>query len=75
MKENSPEVVSDTIRYQGKAIDDPNWTVEFLANQKSGVLGLIDRGTPHLITQLFVYNEEDEAIYMHGAQDPGVRHC
>jgi hypothetical protein len=69
MDEHAPEMVSDSIRYAGKAVDDPEWIVEFLADQKSGVLGLVDDGSPHLVTQLFVYDDEAGAIYVHGASD------
>jgi hypothetical protein len=69
MDEHAPEMVSDSIRYAGKAVDDPEWIVDFLADQESGVLGLVDDGSPHLVTQLFVYDEEAGAIYVHGASD------
>jgi hypothetical protein len=69
MDENAPEVVSDSIRYQGKAVEDSEWIVEFLADRTSGVLGLVDGGEPHLVTQLFVYEEETGIIYVHGARD------
>jgi hypothetical protein len=62
------EDVSDSIRYQGKAIDDPTWIPEFLTKQETGVLGLVDGDTPHLVTQLFVYDSEASAILLHGAQ-------
>lgn len=68
MAERTPADVSDSIRYQGKAIDDPAWIPEFLAGQETGVLGLVDGETPHLVTQLFVYDPEVGAIYLHGAQ-------
>ena len=68
MTENTPKNVTDSIRYQGKAIDDPAWIPEFLAGQETGVLGLIDDDTPHLVTQLFVYNQEKGVIYLHSAQ-------
>jgi len=69
MDEHAPEMVSDSIRYAGKAVDDPEWIVDFLADQESGVLGLVDDGSPHLVTQLFVYDEATGAIYVHGASD------
>jgi nitroimidazol reductase NimA-like FMN-containing flavoprotein (pyridoxamine 5'-phosphate oxidase superfamily) len=68
MDESTPEDVSDSIRYQGKAVSDPDWIPEFLADQETGVLGLIDDETPHLVTQLFVYDDDEGAIFMHGAQ-------
>ncbi|WP_331234176.1 pyridoxamine 5'-phosphate oxidase family protein [Natronorarus salvus] len=68
MTEHTPKDVSDSIRYQGKAIDDPAWIPAFLASQETGVLGLVDGDTPHLVTQLFVYDSEVNAIFLHGAQ-------
>jgi nitroimidazol reductase NimA-like FMN-containing flavoprotein (pyridoxamine 5'-phosphate oxidase superfamily) len=63
-----PEDVSDSIRYQGKAVCDSSWIPEFLTDQETGVLGLVDGDTPHLVTQLFVYDGDEGAIFMHGAQ-------
>ncbi|THE62766.1 pyridoxamine 5'-phosphate oxidase [Salinadaptatus halalkaliphilus] len=68
MTENAPEDISDSIRYRGKAIDDAGWIPEFLADQETGVLGLVDDDTPHLVTQLFVYDSEASSIFLHGAQ-------
>lgn len=68
MPDQTPTDVSDEIRYQGKAVDDPAWVPAFLADQETGVLGLIDDDTPHLVTQLFVYDAEAGAIFLHGAQ-------
>jgi uncharacterized protein len=63
----SPSVASADIRYQGKAVNDENWIRGFLAGRETGVLGLTDGEEPHLVTQLFVC--EDESIYVHGASD------
>ena len=68
MTKNTPRDVSDSIRYRGKAIDDPTWIPEFLADRETGVLGLVDDDTPHLVTQLFVYDPEVSDIFLHGAQ-------
>jgi len=68
MTDQAPTDVSDEIRYQGKAVDDPTWIPEFLAEQETGVLGLVDDETPHLVTQLFVYDADEGAIFLHGAQ-------
>jgi nitroimidazol reductase NimA-like FMN-containing flavoprotein (pyridoxamine 5'-phosphate oxidase superfamily) len=68
MEKRVPEDVSDSIRYQGKAVDDPDWIPQFLSDQETGVLGLIDDETPHLVTQLFVYDDEEGVLFMHGAQ-------
>ncbi len=68
MAEHTPEDISDSIRYHGKAIDDPAWIPEFLDDQEVGVLGLVDDDTPHLVTQLFVYDAEAGCIFLHGAR-------
>ena len=67
MSEKTPANASDSIRYQGKAVDDPAWIETFLSEQRTGVVGFVDDETPHLVTQLFVYDEG--SIYVHGAQD------
>ena len=69
MDENAPENASDSIRYQGKAVDDDAKIVEFLGAQTDGVLGLADDGAPHLVTQLFVYDDDEGALFVHGARD------
>ena len=68
MGEDDPTVDSESIRYAKKAVDDREWIVDFLADQSTGVLGLVDDGTPHLVTQLFVYDDEAGAFYFHGAR-------
>jgi len=69
MDERAPENVSDSIRYQGKAVSDDEEIAAFLDDRRSGVLGLVDDGEPHLVTQLFVYDDEQGAIFVHGARD------
>jgi uncharacterized protein len=68
MTEKIPENISASIRYQGKAVDDLAWMSEFLAAQETGVLGLVDDDTPHLVTQLFVFDSEVSSIFLHGAR-------
>lgn len=68
MQANEPDVDSDAIRYQGKAVDDPAWIASFLADQATGVLGLVDETEPHLVTQLFVFDDAEGAIFVHGAR-------
>ena len=75
MDDHAPENLSEEIRYRGKAVDDDEWIAGFLAEQRSGVLGLVDGDGPHLVTQLFVYDEDAGAVFLHGAQAgraPGV---
>lgn len=69
MIEEAPRVASDEIRYQGKAVHDEQWILDFIEEQQSGVLGLINGAKPHLVTQLYVYDPDITAIYLHGAQN------
>lgn len=69
MNDESPRVASDEIRYQGKAVHDEQWILDFMDEQQSGVLGLVNGSKPHLVTQLFVYNHDDSSIYLHGAEN------
>ena len=68
MGEHGSAIDSKSIRYEAKAVDDPEWIADFLADQSTGVLGLVDDGTPHLVTQLFVYDDEAGTIFFHGAR-------
>lgn len=65
--DDEPRVISDEIRYQPKSVDDTDWIASFLAEQPAGVLGLVDEGVPYVVTQLFVYDEDEHALYLHGA--------
>lgn len=58
---------SDEIRYSPKAVEDEAWIESFLARRPKGVLGLVDGGAPYLVTQLYVYDGDERAIYLHGA--------
>ena len=68
MNQETPENVSDEIRYQGKAVYEDEWIAEFLSEQKSCVIGLSDGNSPHLVTELIVHEKGSGAIYVHGAQ-------
>lgn len=69
MKDETPENASDEIRYQGKAVYDDEWIAEFLAEQKSCVIGVPNGNSPHLVTQLFVHEDRSGILYVHGARD------
>lgn len=69
MADDNPEDVSDLIRYRSKAVDDPTWIPQFLADRETGVLGLVDENSPHLVPQLFVYDPDANGIFTHGARD------
>lgn len=64
---DDPRLASDQVRYQSKAVDDPDWLASVLADQPTGVLGLVDDGHPYVVTQLFVYDPDEHAVYLHGA--------
>lgn len=63
-----PKDISESIRYRTKAIDDSTWIPQFLSEQETGVVGLVDDNRPHLVPQLFVYDPETYGIFMHGAR-------
>ncbi len=63
-----PRLDSDAIRYAGKAVDDREWVVDFLNEQETGVIALAGE-TPHPVTQLFVYDDREGAIFVHGARE------
>lgn len=65
--DDEPQVVSDEVRYRPKAVDDADWIERFLGEQPTGVLGLVDDGAPYVVTQLYVYDPDAHAIYLHGA--------
>lgn len=65
--DGEPRVISDEVRYRPKAVDDADWMAGFLADQPTGVLGLSDDGSPYVVTQLFVYDDAEHVIYLHGA--------
>lgn len=63
----APRNLSDEVSYRPKAADDVDWMTSFLADQPTGVLGLSDDGAPYVVTQLFVYDDTEHAISLHGA--------
>lgn len=67
MSETPPELRSDEIRYSPKAVDDEEWIESFLSRRPKGVLGLVDDGSPYVVTQLYVYDPEEKAVFVHGA--------
>lgn len=67
MTERAPENRSDDVRLAGRAVSDDEWIAEFLTEEPMGVVGLVDDGEPYLVNQLFVYDESEDAIFLHGA--------
>ena len=69
----TPEMRSDEIRYSPKAVADEEWIESFLARRPKGVLGLVDDGSPYVVTQLYVYDPDVKAILVHGANSGRTR--
>lgn len=67
MTDQQPTNRDDTIRYSPRAVEDDEWIREFLQEEPMCVLGLVDDAEPYLVNQLFVYDPDEEAIYLHGA--------
>jgi nitroimidazol reductase NimA-like FMN-containing flavoprotein (pyridoxamine 5'-phosphate oxidase superfamily) len=55
------------VRRRDRRADDA-WIRRFLAEAPFGFLALPSEGAPHLNSNLFVYVEQDHAIYMHTAR-------
>ncbi|MFC4552941.1 MULTISPECIES: pyridoxamine 5'-phosphate oxidase family protein [Halorussus] len=69
MSDDAPDSVSDDVRYAPRAVDDEEWTSAFLRRRPAGVLGLVDDGAPYVVTQLFAYDEDEHAVFFHGANE------
>jgi hypothetical protein len=67
MSDERPENRSGDVRLAGRAVDDDEWIEAFVDRQPMGALGLVDEGSPYVVNQLFVYDAEAGAIYLHGA--------
>lgn len=65
--DETPETISEEIRYAPKAVDDEEWIESFLLRRPTGVVGLVDDGAPYLVTQLYVYDPGENAVFLHGA--------
>ena len=57
----------EEVRRRDRAKDDA-WVRAFLARAATGVLATVRDGQPYLNSNLFVYDEDRHAIYLHTAQ-------
>jgi len=73
MTSETPTNASDEIRYAPRAVADDEWIRAFLARQPTGVFGFVDEGSPYLVSQLFVYDEAEHAVFFHGANTGRTR--
>lgn len=61
------------IRRQDRAIQDPAWIREFLRSAPYGTLATVWEDQPFLKPSLFVYDEEENVIYLHSALEGRMR--
>lgn len=67
MSEETPSDRSNEVRLAGRAVDDAEWIETFLDEEPMGVVGLVDDGSPYVVNQLFVYDADERAVFLHGA--------
>lgn len=56
------------VRRSDRAVTDDDWIREFLKRAPYGVLTTVYEGQPFVNQNLFIYDEEDHAIYIHTAR-------
>jgi nitroimidazol reductase NimA-like FMN-containing flavoprotein (pyridoxamine 5'-phosphate oxidase superfamily) len=75
----------ETVRRADRAVEDESWIRAFLHRAAIGYLATVHEGQPFINSNLFVYDEAANAIYMHTARygrtqsnveaDPQARAC
>jgi nitroimidazol reductase NimA-like FMN-containing flavoprotein (pyridoxamine 5'-phosphate oxidase superfamily) len=73
MPERRPENRSDDVRLAQRGVSDDEWIASFLTREPMAVVGLVDDGEPYLVNQLFVYDESEDAMFLHGAKTGRTR--
>ena len=68
MPKNYRDLPINQVRRQDRAVEDEAWIQDFLHRAPFGVLAMIDDGQPFINSNLFVYDEDQGAIYMHTAK-------
>lgn len=56
------------VRRRDRAVEDDAWIVEFLKRAPVGVMATVENGQPFMNSNLFVYDEARDAIYIHSAK-------
>jgi uncharacterized protein len=62
-----------TVRREDRAVNDEAWIKQFLHAAPVGVVATVHEGQPFLNQNLFVYDEEADAIYTHTARKGRTR--
>ena len=58
----------NAVRRKDRAVDDDPWIVEMLRTAPYGVLATSHEGQPFVNSNLFVYDADEHAIFMHTAR-------
>ncbi|MBX2822079.1 MAG: pyridoxamine 5'-phosphate oxidase family protein [Rhodothermaceae bacterium] len=56
------------VRRRDRAVTDDAWIKEYLNKAPYGALATVDNGQPFINSNLFVYDEETHAVYIHTAR-------
>lgn len=59
---------ANEVRRRDRAVMDEEWIREYLAKAPHGALATVDEGQPFINTNLFVYDAETHAVYIHTAR-------
>lgn len=62
-----------TVRRDDRAVDDEAWMKQFLKTADVGTLATVHDGQPFLNQNLFVYDEDRHAVYIHTARKGRTR--
>ena len=61
------------IRRRDRAVDDDAWIAAFLKRAPVGTLSTLHEGRPHANVNLFVFDEAENALYLHTAREGATR--
>jgi nitroimidazol reductase NimA-like FMN-containing flavoprotein (pyridoxamine 5'-phosphate oxidase superfamily) len=56
------------VRRSDRAVEDESWIIDFLKRAAIGTLATVYEGQPFVNSNLFVYDEANQCIYMHTAR-------
>jgi nitroimidazol reductase NimA-like FMN-containing flavoprotein (pyridoxamine 5'-phosphate oxidase superfamily) len=68
MSEHDGEEQLTTVRRRDRAVTDEAWIRSFLHEEPFGSLATVREGQPFILGNLFLYDEERHAIYLHTAR-------
>lgn len=60
-------------RRRDRAVEDEAWIVQFLERAATGTLATVEAGQPFINSNLFVYDAERRAVYLHTARKGRTR--